>query len=321
MIIHDITRLIVLLSLHKLYINLSIQENISPYRGDLYLNLLYGKYGKYLQKGMIVGMRRGIFHMIKLFVCSLVLTMTWVPNAAYAREAQIPHLIQTVTDQDIYEGLIALGFLETPVLCEEDCEKAFDNVKMCVVGIQMGEAHGSGIVWKLTPKEVVIATNAHVLEYWDDRNSYVQFPQGFYTDAGIMGVSKRYDVGFIVIDREQFTYEELEKLRSARIEEEIYDTLHQGTMMFCVDAGSTEEEARFHEATVEDPYKYITDFDACMLYGHGFAKKGMSGSGAFDGRGYLIGMTTGGTMHNEVACVPLPDLIESYEEVAGSRRQ
>ena len=72
---------------------------------------------------------------------------------------------------------------------------------------------------------------------------------------------------------------------------------------------------RYYEGTVEDPYKYIEDFDAYMLYGHGFAKSGMSGGGAFDGRGFLIGMTTGGTLQNETASVPLPDIIAAYDEV------
>ena len=43
-----------------------------------------------------------------------------------------PHLIQSVTEQDLYEGMVCLGMLECPVLQEADCEKAFENVKDCV---------------------------------------------------------------------------------------------------------------------------------------------------------------------------------------------
>lgn len=252
-----------------------------------------------------------------LFLYLLLLAIFFAATPLYARaeDGQMPHLIQTVTEQDIYEGMVALGFLETPVLETVDCERAYENVKPCVVRIQMGNAHGSGIVWKLTPETVVVATNRHVLEYWDEADSYVYFSQGFYVDAQVLGMSSQCDVGFLAVDNGQFTYEELKKLRSARIDEEVYGKLCQGELMFAVDIGSATEEAHFYEATVEDTRKYIEDFDAYMLYGHGFAKTGMSGGGTFDGRGYLIGMTTGGTVQNETAGVPLPDIVAAYEEV------
>ena len=56
--------------------------------------------------------------------------------------------------------------------------------------------------------------------------------------------------------------------------------------------------------------------DAYMLYGHGYARTGMSGGGIFDGYGNLIGMITGGTLRNEIAGVPLNDIVEAYEEIA-----
>ena len=89
--------------------------------------------------------------------------------------------------------------------------------------------------------------------------------------------------------------------------------------MFLVDSGSETAAAQYYEGTVEDIHRYIEDFDAYMLYGHGFAKAGMSGGGTFDGRGFLIGMTTGGTLLNETAGVPLPDIVAAYEEVSGGR--
>ena len=58
-----------------------------------------------------------------------------------------------------------------------------------------------------------------------------------------------------------------------------------------------------------------------MLYGHGFARAGMSGGGIFDGYGNLIGMVTGGTLQNEIAGVPLTDLMEVYEEIKGAADQ
>lgn len=262
-------------------------------------------------------MGRGKFPITILSGFVLIVLIFWAPLSVQAQEQEqeLPHLIQTVTEQDIYEGMLALGFLKTPVLETEDCAKAYENVKNCVVRVQMGNAHGSGIIWEMTPDTIVIATNKHVLEYWRGENSYVYFAQGYYADAVILGVSEQYDVGFLRIDSRQFTYEELEKLRSARIDEGIYVNLSEGDAMFAVDSGASADEAQYFEATVGDTHRYIEDFDAYMLYGHGFAKEGMSGGGAFDGHGYLIGMTTGGTYQNETASVPLPDIMEAYEEI------
>ena len=234
--------------------------------------------------------------------------------SAHAAELP-PHLIQAVTEQDIYEGMLALGYLRTPVLETENCGQAYENVKNCIVRIQMGRAHGSGIIWELYPEKVVVATNKHVLDYWKEENSFVHFPDQFDVDASLLGVSEKFDVGFLVIDCGQFTYEELQKFQCARIDAEVYDGLQQGDMMFLIDPGSETNEMQYYEGTVEDAYHYIEDFDAYMLYGHGFARAGMSGGGAFDGRGYLIGMTTGGTLRNETASVPLSDIVEAYEEV------
>ena len=256
--------------------------------------------------------------MFSIIISSIAVSLVHVFTVSYpvcAEGLPLPHLIQTVTEQDIYEGMLALGYLETPVLETEDCERAYENVKNCVVRIQMGNAHGSGIIWELSRETIVIATNRHVLDYWREENSFVHFPQGFDVDAKILGISKTLDVGFVVVDCGQFTYEELQTIPYARVDEAVYESLGQGTEMFLVDAGSMEHEAQYYVGTVEDPYRYIADFDAYMLYGYGIAKAGMSGGGIFDARGFLIGMTTGGTMQNETAGVPLPDIIAAYEEV------
>lgn len=264
---------------------------------------------------MVTTMRHRRYMIMALPVLIWTLMLTVPPADARAQER--PHLIQTVSDEEIYEGMLALELMRTPVLETEDCEKAYENVKTCVVRIQMGNAHGSGIIWKMTPEKVVIVTNSHVLEYWDAAESYVYFPQGYYMDAQTAGVAERFDVGFLTIDNGQFTYDELMRLQCARIDEEVYDLLVRESTIFCVDSGSETKESSFYEIVVENPRVYIDYFNEYMLYGHGFVKPGMSGGGAFDGRGYLVGMTTGGTQNNDAAFVPLTDIIQAYEEIMG----
>lgn len=262
-------------------------------------------------------MRHRRFSAIIGFIAVSIAAALAVSHPVYAEELP-PHLIQTVTEQDIYEGMLALGYLETPVLEMEDCRRAFENVKDCVVRIQMGNAHGSGIVWEITPEQIIVVTNRHVLDYWKEDNSYVHFLQGCDVDAQILGVSEQFDAGFVAVDCGQLTYEKLQEIRYACADEEAYDSLQPGDLMFLIDPGTVGEQAQYYEGSVGDSYRYIEDFDAYMLYGYCFAKAGMSGGGTFDGQGYLIGMTTGGTPQNEAASVPLPDIIAAYEEVVGT---
>ncbi len=254
----------------------------------------------------------------RFIMLCLLLSSMQVQAAPYPQALLPPHLIQSVSEQEIYEGMVFLGMLECPVLEKADCEKAYENVKNCVVRVSMGKAHGSGLIWELTPDRVIVATNKHVLSYWQEEESYLYFPQGHYMDAEIIGVSDEYDVGFLAVENDEFTYRELEQLRSVPLHLSVYEQLSQGEEIFCVGAGPEMGEVLCYEAQLEDPERYIADFDAYMLYGHGFARAGMSGGGIFDGYGNLIGMVTGGTLQNEIAGVPLTDLMEVYEEIKGA---
>ena len=258
--------------------------------------------------------RTRLFAMIGSIIVSLSAAFT-ASVSVCAQELPM-HLIQTVTERDIFEGMLALGYLETSALETENCDQAYENVSNCVVRIQMGNAHGSGIIWEITSERIVIVTNKHVLDYWKEENSYVHFPQGFDVDAQLMGTSEYYDVGFATVDIRQFTYEELQEIRCARVSQDVYEGIRQGDVLFLADAGSMADDAWYYVGTVEKPYQYIEDLDAYMLYAHCFAKAGMSGGGTFDGRGFLIGMTTAGTAENETASVPVQDMIAAYEEVS-----
>lgn len=252
---------------------------------------------------------------VLILLCCILLPS--MQARAEEKPAMPPHLIQSVSEQDIYEGLVALGLLKCPILQSEDCELAYENAKKCVVRLNMGNAYGSGVIWQLTSDTVIIATNAHVLEYWKDETSFVYFPQGYYANAEILGVSGNYDVGFLTVGNDNFSYEELETLYYVCADETVYDNLEQSDALFCVGSGREIGTMEFYEGTVEQPWQYIETFENDMLYGHGFAKAGMSGGGTFDGYGHLIGMISGGTLNNETASVPLPSIIAAYEEIVG----
>ncbi len=259
----------------------------------------------------VVGKENKIIYVIIFLLC-----LYGMPQRVCAREGSLPpHLIQTVNDQDIYEGLVALGFLECDTLDEADLSQAYELVEQCVVRVNMGNAYGSGIIWRMTDESVIIATNEHVLAYWDDMTSFVHFQQGYYLNAGVLGVSDVYDVVFLEVDTQALGYEELAMLRYVSADEEVYEELFSGDAMFSVGAGMAIGAVEHHEGTVEDAWRYIEDFENNMLYGHGYARAGMSGGGVFDAYGHFIGMLTGGTLRDEIAAVPLPCIEEAWEEV------
>lgn len=238
------------------------------------------------------------------------------PTYVQAEEYSLPpHLIQSVSGQDIYEGLLALDLLQCPVLEREDPEAACENVKDSIVRIDMDGAYGSGVIFRMTEQGAVIATNRHVLAYWEDEAGAVCFPQGWYVGARMLGCSETCDVGFLRVNQEELGLEALMKLRSVPVDESAYDSLRGGEAAFSLGADRARNEIVCQEARMEETDRYIDTFGGKMLYGRGFAKEGMSGGGIFDCYGHFIGLLAGGTWQNEIAGVPLGEVEQAYREI------
>lgn len=255
----------------------------------------------------------------RITIVIILLLCMMLPTAdVQAKElSQPPHLIQTVSSRDIYEGAAALKLLHCPVLEQENPDAAYKNVKNSVVRVIMGKAYGSGVIYAMTADAVIIATNRHVLQYWEDTEGIVWFPQGYFMNARCLGSAENCDVGFLQVECSEFPTETLLTLRNVFVDEESCAGVERGTAIFCVGADHEVEEMLYQEAVVEEPVRYIEDFDAYMLYGRGFAKEGMSGGGIFDGYGRLVGLLAGGTDQNEIAGVPVGDVSAAYREIVG----
>ena len=291
-------------------------------------------------------MKNGIWSGIRLYIfCYIMLIVAAVPMQVSASEPAVdinihndvesppptdekpPHLIQTVTEQDIYEGMLKLGLLECKVLETPDCDMAYENVRDCVVSVNMGKAYGSGVIWEMTPTQIVIVTNKHVLEYWSEYESYIHFPQGYYIDAGILGISEEHDVGFLTVDNTKFDYSELENLRYVRKDKDVYNAMKSGDEIFCLGtetdsqsnnitvSHTAEDASNYYKGSIGEMERYIDEFGEYMIYGLGYAKPGMSGGGTFDASGNFIGMISGGTSNGETASIPLPVINEEYRKI------
>ena len=260
---------------------------------------------------------RGKEYKITIVIIILLCILLPVLDTQAKEPSLPPHLIRTVSDQDIYEGLAALKLLQCPVLEKEDMGAARENVENCVVRVIMGKAYGSGVIYAMTADAVIIATNRHVLEYWDDSEGIIWFPQGYFMSARCLGSTENCDVGFLQVESSEFAVETLLALRHVAVDEESSAGSERGTKVFCLGAARAVEEMLYQEAVVEEPVRYIEDFDAYMLYGRGYAREGMSGGGIFDGCGYLVGLLAGGTDQNEIAGVPAKDVAAAYREIVG----
>lgn len=239
-----------------------------------------------------------------------------IPCAVQAKASSLPpHLIQSVSEEDIYEGMIALGLAHCPVLKEPDQKTAFENVKDTVVRLDMGKAYGSGVIFRLTGDGAVIATNRHVLDYWKEESGVIRFSGGYYASARVLGSSENCDVGFLLVEKETLGLDAISRLRSVFTDESVYAGLQRGEALFVLGAGREAEETIFQEAVLEEPDKYIALFGGEMLYGRGFVREGMSGGGIFDGCGRMMGLLAGGTDQNEVAGVPVDQVMRAYREV------
>lgn len=221
-------------------------------------------------------------------------------------------LIQTTTFQDQYEGMVYCGGLVPPVLTKADVKQAYENVREGIVRVNAGNFYGSGVIWEMNEKEIIIISNKHLLVNWTD-NSSVAFGNGKTAEGEILKLSDTYDLGFLRLDIGEFRYEELIGLKEARRDAEAYAVLEAGDVIFC--AGSADGTGEnMYEGTVASPLWYIEEFDSYMLYGFGFAKPGMSGGGTFDAYGRFVGMLTGGTSGDETASLPVTAILEEYEK-------
>lgn len=238
-------------------------------------------------------------------------------------EPSMPRLIQATTLEEDYKAVVSLGLTGTYLLEEEDAGLAFDSVLCSCVRIRTKGHFGSGSIFRMDEKEIIIVTNRHVLTYWDE-DSYVTFFNGAAASASLLGVSGETDVGFLRVSVEGFSYEELLSFHSVRIPGQAGRVSgggkkggrgagpEEGTGFFMVDMASDQYHPGMEEGKVISPYILLEGFGKEMLYGTGNAVPGMSGSGVFDYYGNYLGMVTGGNLLGEIAAVPAQDILAAY---------
>ncbi|MBD5546589.1 MAG: trypsin-like peptidase domain-containing protein [Lachnospiraceae bacterium] len=245
-------------------------------------------------------------------------------NVMAAGEGEMRHLIQVTSLEEDYRGAAKLGLLVTRKTVGGEVQEAFENVLCSCVRIKVEGHYGSGSIYKMLEDDIIIVTNRHVLQYWNE-DSYVTFFNGRAAGGALLGVSEEADLGFIRIPTKGFTYEELLAFRNIRIpqipeNETVSEKVPaEGSKLFLVDIASKWNTPVMMEGQLISPLIYLEDFQTEMLYAKGEAIPGMSGGGIFDAYGNYLGMLTGATLQNELAAVPAETITKEYENIISNK--
>lgn len=176
---------------------------------------------------------------------------------------------------------------------------AYQLARRSVVKVTAKDAAGSGIIWKINDG-IVIASSRHLL--MKDVVAEVTFLNGDTVKAEILGYSQQYDIGFIRIPESEVTgkilrdiYEVVPVLYETESEADKSAFADQYTGSRVLQIGmDPDKAASLCFAGTINGLLFVPVFNTNVLETQCFSKAGMSGGGAFDERGRLLGMISGG---------------------------
>lgn len=202
-------------------------------------------------------------------------------------------LIQSTTYQEEYLDAVKLGAFTMPECRSEYADSLYEEASKCVVRIVMGQYAGSGLIWRMEEEGMVIAANKHLLR--EAAHGSVTFANEIVLQAEILYFSQEYDLGFLLIPREELTSELLrdcyEIRRAQMLSSQAGEQIENQKIM---QIASSQRAAADCYVGVGQGLTFVPEFQAFMLETECFSKAGMSGGGVFDKNGYLVGMIAGG---------------------------
>lgn len=210
---------------------------------------------------------------------------------------------------DSHMGKACDNFAEADSLAREDEQALLEAISPAVVRIEAGKLFGSGIIFAINQKEILIITNRHLIEggapdviFWD----------GMQAKAETFGYSESCDLGFLRVSLADSEDLKGERYRRVRYDETAFRQLKAGDELFILGSADYPAGNLFY-GTIGNCSIYMEDFGMDMLWAYCEVKPGMSGSGVFDRRGNLIGMVCGGNEEKEAAALPLDKILEEWQ--------
>lgn len=185
-----------------------------------------------------------------------------------------------------------------------------ERLRSSVVMITVGEYHGSGVIVENDGKMLTIATVAHLMEGYDQ--GIITFKGGKVGFGDVVYINREKDLSFLSVSCDDLGEDILDAIRKADIDESKVEGAVSTEVYLVGSANGTGANAT--KGTLASADYYVPDFDMRMLYLYCDVFEGMSGSGCFDGEGFLIGLLAGGSDASEAVCISVKDMIEEMKE-------
>lgn len=199
-----------------------------------------------------------------------------------------------------------------------------------VVKILCGDFRGSGVVIAQDEDGVVIVSAKHLLMY--DVRAEVRFAgteSGESVMGEVLGYSMSYDLAYLYVPGEVFGQEsdimvgvsnaawaetgDADGKKAHVRTDDAYRELRAGD--FIIQIGLSENASlEYYEGTAQAKEVFISAYNASMLLNECYAKAGMSGGGAFDENGRLVGIIIAGDDQGTV-CMPMTTVLAEYREL------
>ncbi len=217
------------------------------------------------------------------------------------------------------------GYIE-----ESDMDAAIDNIKHAVLKIHYEtprtRTFGSGYIVKITDKEIICATNNHVVT---DRDYVtVSFYDGTNVEARVVAGKVSPDIAFISIERSDVkNFDELD-LKTIHINRGYYESLSSKPQfemgMYCINENGSLWLERTGKIVRKSGKldKYFENYDYAVTQVSVRLTPGVSGSAIIDSHGNLLCMAAFYWVHDgntEYYGVSVTDILDYYKEVFGQR--
>lgn len=177
---------------------------------------------------------------------------------------------------------------------------------------------GSGYIMEITDDAVYICSNEHVVGKFKDWDVY--FYDGTAVRGKQLGTSESYDVGVVVVEKEDVPSVLLERLMTVHIDETYWETLDEDDIevgLARVDRkGGALHTSEGWLVKIKQQFTWYeqknhTEITAKLMHGD-------SGSAVLDGHGNLIAMAYAySSSPARYWCIPLDAILDCYTEITG----
>lgn len=190
---------------------------------------------------------------------------------------------------------------------QDDDEAILKSLQTCLVTVEQEKKVGAGIIWDINDNETVFVTARHAITD-ETKKVLITFFDQRQAFADVVYLSEHEDLAFLSIPTELMEKSEFFKYTFVKTDLETFQQLKMDSLLICF-----RDNKEVIRASVLNPYLFMEDFNAKMIWAEAYATPGMSGSGVFDISGNFQGILCGGNEQNEIAVLPITTILDEYE--------